>query len=249
VRCCPAAVTDRQGRARLRADEPAEARTGRDVRLDGRQDERDDPVETHVAAGPRFGWLVCAQAGPPLAIRDGLPFLRLPRRGRPAGARTGDRHGSPGAGPPARRRASRSADRPRRRDGLPFLRLPGGHGDLVLVVLLSIPMVAVTLVARRRASRSADRPRRASRRAARRAGRPCGRSCRQGNDGGVKYVIALPATSFTSVGLFEAFRAMLSGGLAPLRRGEPIRSPPAIVRLHCPPVDRRAERHADGKPR
>jgi hypothetical protein len=25
------------------------------------------PVETHVAAGPRFGWLVCAQAGPPLA--------------------------------------------------------------------------------------------------------------------------------------------------------------------------------------
>ncbi len=61
------------------------------------------PVETHVAGGPRFGWLVCAQAGPSLAIRDGLPFLRL----------------------------------------------PGGHGDLVLVVLLAIPTVAVTLVTAR----------------------------------------------------------------------------------------------------
>ncbi|BAQ47820.1 MULTISPECIES: hypothetical protein [Methylobacterium] len=61
------------------------------------------PVEAHVAAGPRFAWLVCAQAGPSLAIRDGLPLWRL----------------------------------------------PGGHGDLVLVVLLSIPMVAVTLVAAR----------------------------------------------------------------------------------------------------
>ncbi len=61
------------------------------------------PVERRFTAGPRFGWLVCAQAGPSLAIRDGIPLWRL----------------------------------------------PGGHGDLALIVLLSVPMVAVTLLTAR----------------------------------------------------------------------------------------------------